>query len=60
MYNDIGSHPSEVFICCRNWVKTTKLINLSGKRTCIKCGKSIEQKQRAAKKLCVACENKLK
>ena len=60
MYNDIGSHPSETFICCRNWVKTTKLINLSGKRTCVKCGKPIEEKQRATKKLCVACENKLK
>jgi hypothetical protein len=41
MYNDMIADHCSKFLCYRNKVKKTKIINYSGKATCLCCGKSI-------------------
>lgn len=41
MYNDMIADHCSKFLCCRNKVKKTKIINYSGKANCLCCNSSI-------------------
>ena len=62
MYNDILEDHSTDYWCCRNYVKKSLYLNLSGKATCMCCGKPIDKygydEIDTTNKFCIDCYNK--
>lgn len=62
MYNDLIEDHTSDYWCCRNWVKDSLKISVSGRATCMNCGEYLDDDiddpayANSSRKYCASCE----